>query len=130
MRPHRNIVPRGRPHRKLDVWNEAMDLVVTLYEITGAFPKTEKYALADQLRRAAVSIPSNIAEGAARQTKKEFVQFLHIAQGSASEIDTQLEVAHRLNYISDEAKREVDARLDAIGRMLTGLIRSVRGRES
>ena len=119
-----------RPHRKLDVWNEAMDLVVTLYEITGAFPKTEKYALADQLRRAAVSIPSNIAEGAARQTKKEFVQFLHIAQGSASEIDTQLEVAHRLNYISDEAKREVDARLDAIGRMLTGLIRSVRGRES
>ncbi|MFC2105525.1 four helix bundle protein [Candidatus Bipolaricaulota bacterium] len=119
-----------RPHRKLDVWNEVMDLVVTLYEITGAFPKTEQYALADQLRRAAVSIPSNIAEGAARQTKKEFVQFLHIARGSASEIDTQLEVAHRLNYISDEAKRALDARLEAIGRMLTGLIRSVRGRDS
>ena len=119
-----------RPHRKLDVWNEAMDLVVVLYEITGAFPKTETYALADQLRRAAVSIPSNIAEGAARQTKKEFVQFLHIARGSASEIDTQLEVAHRLNYIGDEVKSEVNARLDAIGRMLTGLIRSVRGRDS
>ena len=133
-----------RPHRRLDVWSEAMDLVVALYEITRAFPKTEQYALADQLRRAAVSIPSNIAEGAARQTKKEFVQFLcivypmkymrgflfHGAGGSASEIDTQLEVAHRLNYISDEVKREVDARLDAIGRMLTGLIRSVRGRGS
>ena len=69
-------------------------------------------------------------KGAARQTKKEFVQFLHIARGSASEIDTQLEVAHRLNYIGDEVKRAVDARLDAIGRMLTGLIRSVRGRDS
>ncbi len=66
-------------------------------------------------------------KGAARQTKKEFVQFLHIVQGSASEIDTQLEVAHRLNYISDEAKRRLDGRLDAIGRMLTGLIRSVKG---
>ena len=117
-----------RPHRRLDVWKEAMDLVVVVYEITGAFPKTETYALADQLRRAAVSIPSNIAEGAARQTKKEFIQFLHIARGSASEIDTQLEVAHRLNYISCKSKSALDERLDAIGRMLTGLIRSVKGK--
>ena len=67
-----------RPHRKLDVWNEAVGFVVDVYRATRSFPKTEQYALADQLKRAAVSIPSNIAEGAARQTKKEFIQFLYI----------------------------------------------------
>jgi four helix bundle protein len=67
-----------RPHRKLDVWKEAVEFVVAVYQATRSFPKTERYALADQLRRAAVSIPSSIAEGAARQTKKEFVQFLYI----------------------------------------------------
>jgi len=129
-----------RPHRKLKVWNEAVGFVVDVYQATRSFPKTEQYALADQLRRAAVSIPSNIAEGAARQTKKEFIQFLYIAYpvkyigrfllhgagGSASEIDTQLEVARRLNYITDEAKGELDTRLDAIGKMLTGLIKSLK----
>lgn len=115
-----------RPHRKLDVWNEAVGFVVDVYQATRSFPKTEQYALADQLRRAAVSIPSNIAEGAARQTRKEFIQFLYVARGSASEIDTQLEVARRLNYITDEAKGELDTRLGAIGKMLTGLIRSLK----
>jgi len=115
-----------RPHRKLDVWNEAVGFVVDVYRATRSFPKTEQYALADQLKRAAVSIPSNIAEGAARQTKKEFIQFLYIAQGSASEIDTQLEVARRLNYITDEVKGVLDARLAAIGKMLTGLIKSLK----
>ena len=115
-----------RPHRKLDVWNEAVGFVVDVYQAAKLFPKTEQYALADQLKRAAVSIPSNIAEGAARQTKKEFIQFLYIAQGSASEIDTQLEVARRLNYITDEVKGVLDARLDTIGKMLTGLIKSLK----
>jgi len=115
-----------RPHRKLDVWKEAVEFVVAVYQATRSFPKTEQYALADQLRRAAVSIPSNIAEGAARQTKKEFVQFLYIAQGSASEIDTQLEVALKLNYIDESEKDRLDAKLDTIGKMLTGLIRSVK----
>ena len=119
-----------RPHNKLDVWHEAVDLVVDVYQVTKLFPKTEQYALADQLKRAAVSIPSNIAEGAARQTKKEFIQFLYIARGSASEIDTQLEVARRLNYIDEGKKEALDDKLDRIGRMLTGLIKALRKGES
>ncbi|MEA3239040.1 MAG: four helix bundle protein [Candidatus Bipolaricaulota bacterium] len=115
-----------RPHRKLDVWNEAVSFVVDVYQVTRSFPKMEQHALADQLKRAAVSIPSNIAEGAARQTKKEFIQFLYIAQGSASEIDTQLEVARRLNYIDEGEKARLDHKLGAIGKMLTGLIRSLK----
>ena len=115
-----------RPHRKLEVWNEAVGFVIDVYKATRSFPKTEQYALADQLRRAAVSIPSNIAEGAARQTRKEFVQFLYIARGSASEIDTQLEVARRLNYIDESEKARLDHTLDTIGKMLTGLIKSLK----
>ena len=129
-----------RPHRRLDVWNEAVGFVVDVYQATRSFPKTEQYALADQLKRAAVSIPSNIAEGAARQTRKEFVQFLYIvypvkyirrflfhrAGGSASEIDTQLEVARRLNYMDESEKARLDHKLDAIGKMLTGLIKSLK----
>ena len=115
-----------RPHRRLDVWNEAVGFVVDVYQATRSFPKTEQYALADQLKRAAVSIPSNIAEGAARQTRKEFVQFLYIARGSASEIDTQLEVARRLNYIDESEKARLDHKLDTIGKMLTGLIKSLK----
>ena len=115
-----------RPHRKLDVWNEAVAFVVDVYRVTRSFPKTEQYALADQLQRAAVSIPSNIAEGAARQTKKEFIQFLYIAQGSASEIDTQLEVARRLSYINESEKARLEHKLDTIGKMLTGLIKSLK----
>lgn len=115
-----------RPHRRLDVWNEAVGFVVDVYQATRSFPKTEQYALADQLKRAAVSIPSNIAEGAARQTKKEFIQFLYIARGSASEIDTQLEVARKLNYIDEGEKARLDDKLDTIGKMLTGLIRSLK----
>lgn len=112
------------------MWNEAVGFVVDVYQATRSFPKTEQYALADQLRRAAVSIPSNIAEGAARQTQKEFIQFLYIARGSASEIDTQLEVAARLGYVSPEQKGGLDEKLDKISKMLSGLIRSVRTRDS
>lgn len=71
-----------KPHKKLDVWKKSMEIVVGLYELTRNFPTEEKYVLTDQIRRSAISIPSNIAEGAGRQTKKEFINFLHIAQGS------------------------------------------------
>lgn len=119
-----------RPHRKLDVWKEAIEFVAQIYEAVRSFPKSEQYALADQLRRAAVSIPSNISEGAARRTNSEFVHFLYVAQGSASEIDTQLEVAARLGYVSQEQKGDLDEKLDRISRMLSGLIRSVKDRGS
>ena len=86
----------NKPHKSLDVWKKAVDLVQQIYDLTRNFPKNEDYSLTSQMRRAAISVPSNIAEGAARQTKKEFMQFLHMAQGSLSELDTQIEIAKRL----------------------------------
>ena len=82
-----------KPHKKLNVWGSAMELVVDVYRLTESFPSRETYSLTSQIRRAAISIPSNIAEGAARQTRKEFVNYLHMAQGSLSELDTQIEIA-------------------------------------
>ena len=85
-----------KPHKNLEAWKQSMDLVVEVYKTTKEFPHQEIYGIANQVRRAAVSVSSNIAEGAARQTKKEFANFLHVAQGSLSELDTQIEIASRL----------------------------------
>lgn len=112
-----------KPHKKLDLWQMAMDLVIEIYRITESFPKEEKYGLSNQVRRAAVSVPSNIAEGAARETKKEFVNYLHMAQGSLSELDTQLEVARRLAFLDGKIWEDLDKRLQRVDKMLTGLIR-------
>jgi four helix bundle protein len=89
-----------KPHKKLDAWKLAMDLVPDDYRSIGKFPKEENCSLVNQIRRATISVPSNLAEGAARQTKKEFINYLHIAQGSLSELDTQLELSSRLGYLS------------------------------
>ncbi len=89
-------------YKKLDVWNKAVDFATNVYQITKNFPKDELYGLISQLRRASVSISSNIAEGAGRNSDKEFRQFLNISFGSCSEIETQLIISHRLGYISDE----------------------------
>lgn len=106
----------------MDVWNLSMDLVVGVYELTVRFPKDEKYGLSQQMRRSAVSIPSNIAEGAARKSSLEFIQFLHIALGSLSELETQLIISEKLNYSAlDLGKLQLD--IDRIRRMLIGLIR-------
>src|SRR5262245_27612647 len=112
-----------KPHKKLDAWKLSMDLVIDVYRETEKFPSREKYGLSDQIRRATVSIPSNIAEGAARQTPKEFANYLHIAQGSLSEMDTQLELARRLGYMDEMAQRSLDTRMDRIDKTITGLIR-------
>jgi four helix bundle protein len=95
-----------------------------VYKETAAFPSAERFSLTDQVRRAAVSIPSNIAEGAARNTKKEFVNFLHISQGSLSELDTQLELARDLGYLDTVAWSGMDVTMTRVDKMLTGLIRS------
>ena len=88
----------NKPHKNLNLWKSAMDLVLKVYKGTKRFPGSEAYGLINQIRRAAVSIPSNIAEGAGRRTKKEFIQFLFVARGSLSELETQLEIANRLGY--------------------------------
>ncbi len=112
-----------KPHKNLDAWKLSMDLVIEVYKETEKFPNHERYGLIDQIRRAAVSIPSNIAEGAARQTKKEFMNYLHIAQASLSELDTQIELARRLSYMDESSRQTVESRMERIDKTITGLIR-------
>ena len=102
-----------------------MKLVAMVYELSQAFPTHEQYGLTSQIRRAAVSIPANIAEGAGRQTKKEFIQFLHISQGSLSELDTLIELAHTLRYVTQEAWAKLDMQMIQIDKMVTGLIKNL-----
>lgn len=120
----------NKPHKKLNLWSDAVDLAQQIYKVTERFPSNEQFGLTSQVRRAAVSIPSNIAEGAARQTKKEFLNFLHIAKGSLSELDTQLEIARRLEYLDQARGEALDERLEQIDRMLSGLVRSLRRRNN
>jgi four helix bundle protein len=115
-----------KPHKKLDAWKLSMDLVIDVYKTTNTFPTQEIYGLTNQIRRATVSIPSNIAEGAARQTKKEFTNYLHMAQGSLSELDTQMELAKRLGYLNQEIFMILDERMERIDKMITGLIRHLK----
>jgi four helix bundle protein len=117
-----------RPHEKLDVWKKGIDFVVDIYKVTDGFPKDERFGLTSQLRRAAVSIPANIAEGAARNTPKEFVHFLSIAQGSASEVETELLISMRLGFLTNEQYNSIKAHLDDIGRMLIGLSSHLRNK--
>ncbi len=115
-----------RPHRKLDVWKKSLQFAKKVYLITSKYPSAEIYGLVSQMRRAIISIPSNLAEGAARKSKKEFLQFLNIAQGSISELDTQIELSMMLNYISKDEYIELMEELRTISKMLFGLSRSLR----
>jgi len=117
-----------RPHEKLDVWNRAMDFVVDVYKATECFPKEERFGLTSQIRRAAVSVPANVAEGAARRSTKEFIHFLSNAQGSASELETELLIAQRLGYLRQEQYVKMRTALDSIGRMLIGLSHHLEGK--
>jgi len=114
-----------KPHKKLDVWKAAMDAAQTTCKLTKLFPPEEKFGLVSQMRRAVVSIPSNIAEGAARQGRAEFRKFLSMAQGSLSELDTQIEIALGLGYLRSEEIRDLSELLLRIDKMLTALIRSL-----
>ena len=117
-------MPGDRPHYKLEAWKEAMALVSLIYRVSQAFPKEEIYGLTSQLRRTAVSIPSNIAEGAARHGSKEFAQFLSISMGSISELETQLLIALDLGYLDRDSP--IFEKLEKTSRLLSGLNRSVR----
>jgi len=108
-------------HKKLRVWQHAIKLVVHVYATQRAFPKYELYALCDQLRRAVVSIPSNIAEGNARQHERERKQFFHVALGSLAEVESLLEVACQLEYITEEELSTLELMCSDVGKMLSGL---------
>ena len=110
-----------RPHENLEVWNKAVEFVVKIYKFTKNFPSDEKFGLTSQIRRASVSIPANIAEGAARQTTKEFLQFLSIAQGSSSEVETELLIAYKVGYLDKLIFLELKQEIESIGRMIIGL---------
>jgi len=116
-----------RAHHELKVWQEAMALVKIIYEISKAFPAEEIYGLKSQIRRAAVSIPSNIAEGAARTGSKEFLQYLSISRGSLSEVETQILIAKDLGYIKNP--EDILEQIDKVFGLLGGLINSLRERK-
>jgi four helix bundle protein len=113
-----------RKHHELLAWQEGIKLVKATYLLTQGFPREEQYGLTAQMRRAAVSVPANIAEGAARSTAKEFAHFLILARGSMSELETHLVIARELGYVSESA--EFEASMDRAFRLLSGLIASAK----
>jgi four helix bundle protein len=112
-----------KTHKDLNLWQESIKLVTLIYEKTKSFPKDELFSLTSQIKRSSVSIPSNIAEGAARESNKEFLRFLYIAQGSISELNTQLIIANNLSFLNNEDYYQLDEKLTEIRKMLTGLIK-------
>lgn len=110
-----------RAHENLDAWKKAIEFVVAVYRQTELFPKDERFGLTSQIRRAAVSIPANIAEGAARSSDKEYLHFISIAQGSSSELETELLIAQKLGFLSEENYFELRQELESIGRLIIGL---------
>lgn len=119
-----------RSYRDLVVWQDSMELVVRIYRTTSKFPREERYSLIDQLRRAAVSMPSNIAEGHGRSITGEYLRYLSVAGGSLHELETQIQIARRLDYISDDVQKDLLDACTAIGRMLGAWIRALRRRLS
>lgn len=115
----------ARNYRELIVWQEAIKIAKAVYELTVKFPKQEMYALADQLRRAAVSVPSNIAEGQARKSPGDFRRFLHIALGSLAEVDTQLVLAQEFGYLSKGDIDPMDEQIQTLRMKLYALINSL-----
>jgi four helix bundle protein len=111
--------------RDLDVWKKAMDLVVEVYTLTRGFPSEERYGLTSQTRRAALSVPSNIAEGNGRSYRREYAYHVSIARGSLSELMTCFEIAQRLGYISPDVFRPLVVRLEEVSRMLLMLMRAL-----
>ncbi len=116
---------KGYGYRELVVWRKGIDLAKQIYELTGEFPTEEKFGLVSQMRRAAVSVPSNIAEGQARHTTKEFIQFISHAEGSLAELDTQLVLGMELGYCSNAKWQHVAGLMEEVRKMLNGLRRNL-----
>jgi four helix bundle protein len=111
-----------KAHKKLVLWHKAVHLVVSVYDVSRRFPASERFGLAAQMQRAAVSIPSNVAEGAARKGRKEYLQFIYTARGSLSELDTQVEIAGLLGYLKPDESSKLQAEIDEVSRLLNGVI--------
>jgi four helix bundle protein len=114
-----------KDYRDLIVWQKAMDLVETIYRTTGTFPREEIYGLTSQIRRAAISIPSNIAEGNGRNTTRDYLHFLSIAYGSIKEVETQVLIAERLRYIDSARSSQLIERTAEVARLISGLVNSL-----
>ena len=112
-------------YKNLKIWHEAMDLVTEVYSLTKKFPEQERYGLTSQLQRAAVSIPSNIAEGTSRVSQKEFKHFLSISLGSSYEVGTQIELAKRFSIIDQQKAEEILTELDQVEKMIIGFMKSL-----
>jgi four helix bundle protein len=119
---------KTRGYRELIAWQKSMDLVPRIYELSRKLPASERYALTNQIQRAVVSVPANIAEGQGRRHRKEFMQHLSIARGSLAELDTLLLAAVRLGYLEQEQLEAVEDSIIEIRRLLQGLIQSLEGR--
>jgi len=112
--------------RKLEVWNKAMNLVTEVYKEANSFPQEERFGLTSQIKRSCISIPSNIAEGCGRGTKKQFVHFLDISLASAYELETQIIIGNNLGYIKENIKNEIVESIQEISRMIYGLQQSLK----
>jgi four helix bundle protein len=123
------IVPSGGSYQRLLVWQKSIDLIDLIYAQSASWPASEMYGLISQVRRAAVSIAANIAEGSGRTGKREYAHHVSIARGSLHEVETLLIVADRLGYCTSETTKNLLFQLAEIGRMLTGLIRSLTSTE-
>lgn len=117
---------RINSYKDLIVWQRAMDLVVEVYKLSDQYPKHELYGLTGQTRKSAVSVPSNIAEGRKRSSRKDYCNFLMIAYGSGSELETQIEIAKRLGYAEKSSYNKVDKLLDEVMKMLNSMIGKLR----
>ncbi len=115
-----------KTHKDLDVWKRSIEFVTKIYKTTKSFPSDEKFGLTNQLRRASVSIPSNIAEGATRKGKVEFKYFLYIALASAAEIETQLIIAHNLEFFNNNDYKALVNELNSISKMIQGLLKTLK----
>lgn len=115
-----------KTHKDLLIWQKSMDLVTEIYKITKGFPKEEIYGLTSQIRRSSVSVPSNIAEGTVRKSDKEFKQFLFIALGSLSELETQIIIAKNLEYIDQNINDTINLKIIAINKMISSLIKTIK----
>jgi four helix bundle protein len=113
-------------HKDLDVYKLSLLVVKRTYELTASFPKSEIFGLVSQMRRAAISIPSNIAEGSARRSKNELAQFLYVALGSISELETQIEISQMLNFITETETKQLIKDIIRVRQMLINLIKSVK----